>query len=141
MRRFVFHELIRDPERFLEVAAQAAPRAFEAMGPAGHRVARTMIGTHYRARDDDSARRALEATPAGFDHLEGELAGREYLAGGSFGVADLTAAALLHPIVLPPEAFLTVERMRGLVQRVRAEVRERPGFRWVEEMSRRHRRP
>lgn len=141
VRRFVFHELIGDPDRFVEVAGQAAPRAFEVLGPAGHRVARTMIGARYRARDDDSARRALEATLAGFDRLERELAGRDYLAGESFGIADLTAASLLYPIVLPPEAFLTVERMPEPVERVREEVRERPGFRWVEEMFRRHRRP
>lgn len=141
VRRFVFHELIRDPDRFAEVAGQAAPRAFEVMGPAGHRVASVMIGTRYRARPDDLARRALEAVLDGFDRLDRELAGGEYLAGGSFGVADLTAASLLYPIVLPPEAFLSVERMPEPVERVRAEVRDRPGFRWVEEMFRRHRRP
>ena len=141
VRRFVFHELIRDPDRFAEVAGQAAPRVFEVMGSAGHRVARTMIGTRYGARDDDSARRASEAVLTCFDRLERELAGRDYLAGGSFGVADLTAASLLYPLVLPPEAFLTVERMPDPVERLRAELRARPGYRWVEEMFRRHRRP
>lgn len=141
VRRFVFHELIRDPDRFVAVAGQAAPRAFEAMGPAGHRLARTMIGTRYRALDDGAAERAMGDVRAGFDRLEEELGAGDYLAGGSFGVADLTAASLLYPIVLPPEAFLTVDRMPEPVERLRAEFRDRRGFRWVEEMFRRHRRP
>jgi glutathione S-transferase len=140
VRRFVFHELLRDPDRFAEVAGQAAPRAFELMGPVGQGVARALIGTRYRARDDAAAERALAKVLAGFDRLEAELGEGDYLVGEAFGVADLTAASLLYPLVLPPEGYLTVDRMPEPVERLRTELRGRRGYRWTEEMFRRHRR-
>ena len=42
VRRFVFHELFRDPENFAEVAALAAPRAFQALGEPGRRCLRPL---------------------------------------------------------------------------------------------------
>ena len=60
--------------------------------------------------------------------------------GESFSVADLTAAALLYPLVRPPEAYVTIDRMPEPVERLRAQLRERRGYRWVEETFRRHRR-
>jgi hypothetical protein len=54
-------------------------------------------------------------------------------------VADLTAASLFYPLVLPPEgppAF----RPPAQFARFRDALRERRGFGWVEEMFRRHRR-
>ena len=40
---------------------------------------------------------------AALDRLEAELQPSGYLVGERFSVADLTAAALLAPVVLPPE--------------------------------------
>ena len=40
---------------------------------------------------------------AAVDRIESERDGRDYLVGESFTVADLTAAALLYPLVWPPE--------------------------------------
>ena len=37
------------------------------------------------------------------DRIESERAGRDHLVGDRFTVADLTAAALLYPLVWPPE--------------------------------------
>ncbi len=141
VRRFVFHELLRDPERFAEVGAQAAPRAFDLMGSVGQGCARALIGTRYHAHGDAAAELALEKALAGFDRLEAELGEGDYLAGETFSVADLTAAALLYPLVLPPEGYLTVERMPEPVEQLRTQLRERRGYRWVDEMFRRHRRP
>ncbi|MFT3866632.1 MAG: glutathione S-transferase family protein [Solirubrobacterales bacterium] len=141
VRRFVFHELICEPDRFAAIAGQAAPRAFELMGPAGQSVARALIGTRYRAHDDAAAEWALAKILAGFDRLEAELGEDDYLAGEVFGVADLTAASLLYPLVLPPEGYLTVDRMPEGVEQLRTELRGRRGYRWTEQMFRRHRRP
>lgn len=141
VRRFVFHELLRDPDRFAAIVGQAAPRAFELMGSAGQGVAKILIGTRYRARDDAAAEQALAKVLAGFDRLETELGDGDYLAGETFGVADLTAASLLYPLVLPPEGYITVDRMPERVEQLRAELRGRRGYRWTEEMFRRHRRP
>ena len=40
---------------------------------------------------------------AALDRIESERAGGDYLVGEGFTVADLTAAALLYPLVWPPE--------------------------------------
>ena len=74
------------------------------------------------------------------DRLESELGGRDYLVGDSFTVADLTAAALFFPLVRPAEAQYELPEPlpEALVQR-RSELASRPGFKWVQEMYRRHR--
>jgi glutathione S-transferase len=78
-------------------------------------------------RDDAAAERALAKVLAGFDRLEAELGEGDYLAGEAFGVADLTAASLLYRIVLPPEGYLTFDRMPEPVERLRTELRRRRG--------------
>jgi len=139
VRRLVFHELLRDPERFAELGAHTAPTAFRVMGPAGRRVMQAMIGRRYNARSDEEAAKALEKVQAGFDYLETELGTGEYLVGGTFTVADLTAASLLYPLVLPPEAYVAIERMPEPIEDLRMQLRERRGYQWVEEMFHRHR--
>jgi glutathione S-transferase len=138
VRRFVFHELMNDPDCFSEIGRQLAPRAF---GPVGRRGAQRMVVRRYRAQDDDAAEAARAKVLVGFDRLEEELGGGDYLAGGAFSVADLTAAALLYPLVRPPEATMSVARMPEPVEELRARLSTRRGYRWVEEMFRRHRRP
>lgn len=139
VRRFVFHELVRDSECFAEVGAQTAPGAFRLMGPVGRGCARALIGLRYGAHGDAAAERSLEKIMAGFDRLEAELGTGDYLVGRAFSVADLTAAALLYPLVRPPEAYVTIDRMPARVEQLRTQLRGRRGFRWVEGMFRRHR--
>jgi len=141
VRRFVFHALMGDPDCFAEIGAQISPRAFEMMGPGGRRGVQALIVRRYRAHDDAAAEDALAKVLAGFDRLEAELGAGDYLAGDAFSVADLTAAALLYPLVRPPEATLTIARMPEPVERLQAQLRPRHGYRWVEEMFQRHRRP
>jgi glutathione S-transferase len=76
---------------------------------------------------------------AALDRLESELGDGHYLAGERFSVADLTAAALLYPLVLPPEGPLQMEPPAA-VANMRAAIEERRGYRWVGEMFSRHRR-
>ena len=81
---------------------------------------------------------------AAFDRLEEELdsSGGEYLAGDRFSVADLTAAALLYPIIAPPEGpqILPDEPPAGFAA-FQESVADRPGYKWVAEMFRKHRKP
>jgi glutathione S-transferase len=61
--------------------------------------------------------------------------------GDTFTVADLSAAALFYPLVLPPEGPTPFPRIPPAVERFRQPLLNRRGFEWVREMFRRHRRP
>ena len=139
VRRYAFYELRREPELFAELGAQAAPELFaRAAGFAGA-FARALTGVRYGAADAGRAEEAREKVLAGLDRLEAELGDAEYLVGGRFTVADLAAAALFYPLVLPPEGPIAVTELPEPLERVRDALRDRRGFRWVEETYRRHR--
>jgi glutathione S-transferase len=98
----------------------------------------TFAGLRYGVKSEQAAELAKEKILAAFDRLEAELDGGDYLVGDRFTVADLTAAALFYPIVQPAEGPSVPELPEG-VEELRAPLKERPGYRWVEETFRRHR--
>jgi glutathione S-transferase len=143
-RLLPFYELINEPELFAEVASQAVP------GPLGK--AKRFIGAYARAyasvrfgaNSETAAQTAREKIAAAMDRLDAELAanGGEYLVGDGFSVADLAAASLFYPLVQPQGAPLPPETPTPpAFERFREGFRDRPGFAWVEETYRRHRRP
>jgi glutathione S-transferase len=101
-----------------------------------------LVGLRFGARNSDAAERAREKVIAALDRLEEELGDRDYLVGDRFTVADLTAAALFYPLVLPPQVSASgkIGQMPEPYERFRSSLRERRGYRWVEEIFRRHRR-
>ena len=140
IRRFVFHELRHDPRRMEAIVRGAAPDLAARLGPALVPFSNSLTGLRYGAAVARAADRAREKVLVALERLESELGGEQYLAGGRFTVADLTAASLLYPLVLPPEAETVIQEMPPSLQAFRAGLRDRPGFRWVQEMFRRHRR-
>ncbi len=141
MRRLAFYELRREPELLAEVGARIVPGMPAALAPALVRYTRLFTGLRYRASDAQAAEQAREKIVAALDYLEAQLGEHEYLVGGRFTVADLTAAALLYPLVLPPHAPSDIERMPEPYERFRAPLSDRPGSRWVQEIYERHRLP
>jgi glutathione S-transferase len=139
LRRALFAEVTRDREAFAWAAAPTAGRAvhagFKGMAPMAGPLLRLRFGINR-----ESAARGWEKTSAAMDRLESELDGREYLVGDAFTVADLTAAALFFPLVRPDEAEYQVPEPlpEAVVERREAFV-SRPGFKWVQDMYRRHR--
>jgi glutathione S-transferase len=139
MRRFAFHEMRRDRERFAQLAVREAPRTIARFKRMSASYARAFTALRFGAGSAGASERARERILAALDHLESELDSNEYLVGERFSVADLTAAALFYPLVLPPEG----PRQYALPEafaRFRQPLTERHGFRWVEEMFHRHRR-
>src|SRR5262245_50547703 len=53
--------------------------------------------------DQQSFEHSKRAVVGALDRIESEREGRDYLVGDAFSIADLTAAALLYPLVWPPE--------------------------------------
>jgi glutathione S-transferase len=153
MRLLVFHEFGRDRERFAAATPQIAPpqmaarveklpaRAAETAARAGAAYGRLFVGLRYRVRSERAAELARAKVLRALDYLEERLGGRDYLVGDRFSVADLTAAALLYPVALPPGAPVAADLMPPAYLRFREPLKERPGYRFVEEMYRRHRSP
>lgn len=142
VRHLGFHELRNDPERMKELMARTAPGPLKSVAGPTAAYARVYTNLRFGAADAEAAAVARKKIVAAFDRLEQELDGGEYLVGETFTVADLTAASLLNPIVLPDGGPVPNEQPppRGM-EEFREPLRDRDGFRWVREMYARHRSP
>jgi glutathione S-transferase len=143
-RLLPFHELTNEPAMFAEVAAAAVP------GPLGNAkglvglYARTYTGLRFGVRDEAAAATARKKIVAAMDRLDAELAagGGEFLVGDSLSVADITAASLFYPVIDPDEGPLPANSPTPpALESFRDQLRDRPGYLWVEETFRRHRHP
>ena len=139
IRLLGWHELTRDDERLERFATQVAPRPLRRFGGVASKTASTFVNLRYGVHSEQAAEIARGQVSAAFDRLESELGSGEYLVGDRFSVADLTAAALFYPLVLPPEAPRVISDPPAAFQAYRAPFEARRGFRWVEEMFSRHR--
>ena len=142
IRLLAWHELRNDPERFVELMEATAPGPLAKTAGAAAGYARAFTGVRFGAGSPEEAERARAKVLDALDYLEEELGAGEYLVGDSFTVADLTAASLFYPLVLPPEGPLPADQepARGM-ERFRKPLKDRRGFKWVAEMFRRHRKP
>lgn len=141
-RLLPFYELIQEPDVFAEVAAESVPGPLGKAKPVVGAYARAYTSIRWNANSDEDADRAREAIVAAFDKLEAELeqGEGEFLVGDQLSVADITAASLFYPVVVPPEGPLSPDlpRPSGL-ERFRQGLSQRRGFKWVEETFRHHR--
>jgi glutathione S-transferase len=139
VRHLAFHEMREDPDRMREIAEEAAPGPVPGGMAAAY--ARTFASLRWKAGDSDAAEVDRVKIVAAFDRIEEELGSSDYLVGEAFSVADLTAASLLYPIVVPEEGPSGEEGLSKGIRRFREPLAGRKGFRWVEEMFARHRKP
>jgi glutathione S-transferase len=138
-RRLAFYEVGQDRALVTAMAARMTPGLARRLGGAVAPVSRMLTAVRYRAGDERAANEARSKSLAALDRLESELGDGEYLVGGRFTVADLTAAALLYPLVLPDEGPLPAEAMPLSYTRLRESISDRRAYRWVQEIFRRHR--
>jgi glutathione S-transferase len=141
-RLLPFYEMIQEPEIFAEVAADTVPGPLGKVKPLVGAFGRVYTSLRWNANSEAEAERAREGIVAAFDKLEGELekGDGEFLVGQRLSVADITAASLFYPVVVPPEGPLSPELPRPpAFERFRQSLSDRPGYRWVEETFRRHR--
>lgn len=137
-RLLAWHEILKHPptaHRLIE-SGMAGPLTRGARFTAP--LAAGFLERRYGVRSDEAADDARAAIVAGLDRVEAEFGEGDYLVGERFGVADLTAAALMYPIVLPPEGPRLPDPPPAFSE-FRASLADRPGFRWVEEIFHRHR--
>ena len=95
----------------------------------------------FRHRISDAKLEADRATvQAALDRIEREREGRAYLLGDTFTVADLTAAALLSPLLQPPEIQYPLRvALPPYLEDYRAAALEHPTMRWAASIYRLHR--
>jgi glutathione S-transferase len=139
VRHLAFHEMREDPGRLRKIAEEAAPAGVPGRMAAAY--ARTFSSLRWKSGDSEAAVADRAEIVAVLDRIEQELGSGDYLVGEEFSVADLTAASLLYPIVTPPEGPSGEEGLSKGMKRFREPLRKRVGFRWVEEMFARHRKP
>lgn len=143
-RLLAFHHIRRDPEALSEFTAELLPPPMADNATARKVAAKggsAFTEIRYRVSGEEAAELAAAKILEAFDRLELELerGGGEYLVGNRFSVADLTAASLLEPVVIPPEGPKRPDPPEPYEQ-FRAPLRERRGYKWVAEMFARHRR-
>ncbi len=142
-RLLSFYELIQEPEILAEVAAESVPGPLGRAKPVVGAYARAFTSIRWNANSDDEAERAREAIVVAFDKLEAELdkGDGEFLVGDRLSVADITAASLFYPMIVPPEGPLNPDLPRPpALERFRQSLSDRRGFKWVENTFRKHRR-
>ncbi len=139
IRRWIFHVILPYPKfvraAFVSHASPAAQLAQRAMSP--------LIGAVMRRQmniNPATAEVARAKTIAAMDRLERELQPSGYLVGDSFTVADLTAAALLSPLVRPPEfPYKAAAPIPEPFAKIRDSLSSHPAFQWTLQTYRKHR--
>ncbi len=133
-----FHLLLPHAGHSARYLANGGTRAQRVLLRLGHPV----IGRIYRKKlgvTDEAAEEALGKIDAALDLLEAEIGLGGYLVGDQFTVADLTAAALAAPLVLPGLPHQPNALCPEPVLKFRRELEQRPAFAWVMQMYGRHR--
>lgn len=138
IRRFVFHALRGDQELFDELAAGQIPPALRRHRRLAGAYGRGFTGLRYQTASGRHSEQARHGVIEALDRLESELGESEYLVGDRFTVADLTAASMFYPLVMPPEGPLQMDPPRPVAE-LRGELAGRRGYQWVGEMFARHR--
>jgi glutathione S-transferase len=128
-----------DPDLALRVLTTGMPeKAYQRLRPLV-RIFPAFYRFRHKIRDAklDSDRATVNAA---LDRIEQERQGRAYLVGDAFTVADLTGAALLSPVLQPPEIQypLGVE-LPPYLQDYRATLLQHPAMQWAAGIYRRHR--
>jgi glutathione S-transferase len=128
-----------DPHLALRVLTTGMPdRAYRNLRPLSR-----IFPAYYPFRHKIKARRLDQDradVAAALDRISRELQPSGYLVGETFSVADLTAAALLSPVLQPAETQypLTVA-LPGSLRQYWDDVARHPPAQWALEMYRRHR--
>jgi glutathione S-transferase len=140
LRAAIITPLFRhDPDLALRVLTTGMPdKAYQRLRPLV-RIFPAFYRLRHRIREAKlEADRA--AVNAALDRIEQERQGRAYLVGGAFTVADLAAAAMLSPLLQPPEIQYPLRvTLPPYLQDYRATLLRHPAMQWATGIYRLHR--
>ncbi len=149
-----FDEVVGHPVRTVVVPAlmeeggveRISETLLSGVGEGGKRIFRwihPLFRRFYYARHQigaDTRSAAPAIVCSGFDRVEAALGAGDYLVGDAFSVADLTAAALLAPLVRPPGTiWAALGAFPPSVEEFAVSLEGRKASQWVLEMYARHR--
>jgi len=138
-RRALFFDLLADGEYAARCFTADRGGAVPAIFRAGFPVTRIIMRRDMQI-DGPGAERGREVVAAALALVAERGMRTGYLVGDRFSVADLTAAALLSPVVFPPESPVVLPEPRAEgVRRWLARWATLPGTAWVGDTYRRHR--
>ena len=114
-------------------------RSERIVGAYGRASSSLRFGANDRAGAEEAGGKVLAA----LDRLERELEANgngEFLVGERLSVADIAAASLFYPVVGPENAPVPADqRLPAAMEAFREPLRQRPGYLWVEQTYRHHR--
>ena len=139
IRRALFHDVLPHTDAAVALMTVGAGRGARRVYRAAFPVIRSLMRIDMRI-DETGARLGREKVIAALDRIEAELQPSGYLVGDRFSVADLTAAALLSPLIMPREfPYPAPVPLPDPARSFREGLTGRRAFRWAEEIYRRHR--
>jgi glutathione S-transferase len=140
LRRVIFHSLLEHPELMAEATGTDRRRGGGVLGTLFPIVNRA-VRAKYKITPEETAR-SRQVVEAALDRIESELGPSGYLVGDSFSVADLTAAAILSPLFMPPEFpyhQLGGDRLPEELRSWREQLTQRRAYEYALDMYARHR--
>jgi glutathione S-transferase len=141
LRTLVVGELWRqDPGKAIQLLATGQPDAPVGIARAIARGMRALYRSRHGINQETQAL-APGQVEAGLARLERSIGPSGFLVGDRFSVADLTAAAILAPLVRPPGHEYPVDEalLPDSARAYRAEHEHREAFAWVRQTYDRHR--
>ena len=139
-RLLVLHHLLGDPDAMLDAFAPDAPRARRLVARATFRRIERRVRADFGI-DELAVEHAFQKLRAAGRRFQAELRPSGYL-GDGFGVADLTLAALVAPIVAPEQfPYPQPQRDHPLLAPVRDALAEPGILDWTRTMYALHRTP
>ncbi|TMA82068.1 MAG: glutathione S-transferase [Deltaproteobacteria bacterium] len=139
LRRSVFHDILPHTEYASALVTTGFPPLVRTAYRAAFPALRVAFRMDMRISDEGAALGRAKVITA-LDRIEAELQPSGYLVGEQFSVADLTAAALLSPLISPPEyPYPLPGPWPEPLASFRASLAGHRAYAWASEMYRRHR--
>lgn len=138
LRRILYFRLMPHKQAVVDLWVQDAAWWARPLLSAAWPVLRSNVTAGYKLHDERVARSEAEFA-ALWDEVEGRLSRSPWLGGQRFGRLDITAAALLAPLVQPAGHPFPWPEAHPAVEGFAATYRGRPLWRWVERTYAEHR--